>query len=212
MQSNILLTGGSGLLGTELQKYLLCYAPSHEEFNILHPKPLKKQFDLIIHAAAYTDVAKAEKENMECLMVNVQGTLNLLRAYPDVPFVYISSEYANNPVNFYSSTKYIAEQIVEIESQGYDARPYLIIRTLFKPNPYPWEYAFKDQWTQGDYVDVIAPLIAKKIKKWDKVSSGLFYIGTGRKTMFDLAKKTRSDVKPNSIHDIKDVVIPGDYL
>ena len=89
-------------------------------------------------------------------------------------------------------------------------RNYLIIRTLFKPNPWPWEYAFTDQMTQGDYVDVIAPLIAKEILQWDGTSKSVF-VGTGRKSMFDLAKRTRPDVKPNSIKDLA-LERPNDYV
>ena len=91
-------------------------------------------------------------------------------------------------------------------------RPYLIIRTLFKPRPYPFNVAFGDQYTRGDYVDVIAKLIAKAIKKWDKKTSKTIHVGTRRKTLYELAKQTRPDVKMNSIHDIKGVTIPADYL
>lgn len=90
------------------------------------------------------------------------------------------------------------------------AKNYLIIRTLFKPNPWPFKYAFADQMTQGDYVDVIAPLIAKEIKKWD-LKSKVIYVGTGRKSMFDLAKRTKKDVKPNSVNDLP-FKRPKDYL
>jgi len=67
-----------------------------------------------------------------------------------------------------------------------------------------------DQFTTGDYVDVIAPLVAKEIENWDKKSKTI-YVGTGRKTIFDLAKQTR-DVTPNSVDDITDVKLPKDYL
>ncbi len=107
-------------------------------------------------------------------------------------------------MNFYSLTKSLAEQLVVSHTA-----PYLIIRTLFKPYPYPFEYAFTDQWTNGDTVNVIAPLIEKTILEWDKESK-IIYVGTGRKTMFELAKKSKPDVKPNTISDMK-VRIPNDY-
>lgn len=199
----ILLTGGSGLLGKELQKYLKVYAPSHEEFDILDP--IKGEYDLIIHAAAYTNVTKAEIDREECFNVNVLGTLRMSDVFADIPLVYISTEYAHNPVNWYSRTKQIAESIAMDHPGGC-----LAIRTLFKPRPWKYEKAFVDQWTQGDYVDKIAPKIAKEIKDWDKKSK-LIYVGTGRKLMFDLAKQSKVDVLPNSVHDIKEVKIPQDY-
>jgi len=90
------------------------------------------------------------------------------------------------------------------------AKNYLIIRTLFKPNPWPFEYAFTDQMTQGDYIDVITPLIAKAIKDWDGESSTI-YVGTERKSMFELAKRTKPNVKPNSVDDLP-LKRPKDYL
>lgn len=200
----ILLTGGSGLLGTELKKYLRWYdAPSHKELDICDYIP-KRRYDLIIHAAACTDVVKAETDRMACFRTNVYGTLNLVEAYPFTPFVYISSEYAHKPVNFYAITKSLGEQVVMTHSN------YLIIRTLFKPNPFPFPKAFKDQYTQGDYVDKIAPLIVKLIKNWDR-QPRLEYVGTERKTIFELALRTR-EVEPISIKDIKTVKLPSDYL
>lgn len=142
---------------------------------------------------------------MECFDVNVRGTLNLLEAYPQTPFVYISSEYAHKPVNFYSLTKSLAEQLVT-----YHQAPYLIIRTLFKARPWKYPFAFADKWTLGDYVDVIAEKIEAEVEQWDRKSK-LIYIGTGRKTYYDLALETNPNVKPNSIRDIKGVKIPHDY-
>lgn len=198
----VLLTGASGLLGRYLK--LEADRPSHEELDITGTI-VAKDYDLIVHCAAYTQVEKAEIDQWQCFNVNVQGTLNLLLAYPTTPFVFISSEYAKNPVNFYSVTKSLAEQLVTLHPN------YLIIRTLFKPTPWKYDVAFKDQFTLGNYVDVIAPLIDKAIMEWDRTSK-LIYIGHGgRKTMYELARETKPDVKPNSIHDVKTVKIPSDY-
>lgn len=205
---NILITGGSGQLGRELAKHFpLLFAPSHMELDITKSIKTPKKFDLIIHCAAYTDTKKAEgKGKNECQKVNIRGTFNLLNAYPDTPFVFISSEYAIKPVNFYSSTKAVGELLTQVY-----AHPGLIIRTLFKPRPYPFDVAFEDQYTKGDYIDVIGGLVADAIKKWDKKTSKTVHVGTKRKTMYELAKQTRPDVKPNSIFDIKGVLIPSDY-
>jgi dTDP-4-dehydrorhamnose reductase len=205
MASNILLTGGSGLLGKELQKYITCITPSSKELDVT-TRPIKpdERVKAIIHCAAYTDVANAEKEKLKCFKVNAEGTYNLLEAYPYVYFVYISSEYVRNPVNFYSYTKLWGEQIVKRYSNDY-----LIIRTLFKPKPFPYDFAFFDQHTTGDYVDVIAPMIVKEIMKR---TQGTIDIGTGRKTMFELARRTKPNVKGIPVDDIKDVELPKDYL
>jgi len=211
MQSRRLLTGGSGLLGQYLQKYIECYAPSHDELDITNPKTLKGDFDLIISCAAYTDVPRAEKEARKCLDINVSGTINLLNAYPNTPIAYISSEYAKNPVNMYAYSKKLSEDIIMLSK-----RPFLIIRTLFKPVPFPFKKAFVDQWTQGDEITVIAPMIAKAIAAWKDIwnmrTSELIYAGTGRKRIIDIARKSNPNVKECSVDDIKDVVLPKDYI
>lgn len=208
---NILLTGGSGLLGQHLK--IEADRPTHREMEITEPiiyqkdpiSGMKKEYDLIIHAAAYTDVEKAETDRMKCFNTNVGGTLNLLTSFPSSPFVYISSEYANNPVNFYSKTKRWAEELVEM------CPHYLIIRTLFKESPWKYDYAFEDAWTQGDTVEIIAPLIEKVITEWSRKDSRIVYIGTGRKRIIDIARKTKPNVKSNLTTDIKAVKIPQDY-
>jgi len=199
------MTGGSGLLGRNLK--IEADRPSHEELDICNLK-IDKGYDLIVHSAAYTNTTKAEIDRLKCFDVNVTGTLNLLEAFKDTPFVYISSEYAYNPVNFYSLTKSLAEQLVK------EHKNYLIIRTLFKPYPYPYERAFVDQWTNGDTVDKIAPLIDKEIEEWDGKGKRAIYIGTGRKTLFELAKVSKPDVLPITIKEwseITKIKYPYDY-
>ena len=200
----ILLTGGTGRLGRLLQKDMELFAPSHEDLDItkeLYPMDV----DLIIHAAAYTNVARAEVEKSKCLEINTFGTFNLLKSYPQVPFVYISTEYAKHPINTYAKSKLMGEMLVKELSDNY-----LIIRTLFKENPFPYPQAFVDQYTQGDYIDLIEPMIVGAINAWDGKSRTV-YIGTGRKTIYELASQTRS-VEPCFVDDIKEVKLPKDYL
>jgi len=204
--NRILITGGFGTLGTELQKHIKCIAPTRKEFDITKPISMN-DFSLIIHSAAYIDVVKAEIEKKECYTTNVWGTVNMLKSYPCIPFVFISTEYAKNPVNYYSETKLAGETAVKAL-----AKNYLIIRTLFKAVPYPYDKAFTDKWTNGDEVTTIAPLVAKKIMDWVKndLSSQTVNIGTGRKTFYDIAVKSKPNIKKCSINDIKDVVLPTD--
>lgn len=197
-----LITGGSGRLGTEFKKHFKGHYPTHKEFDIANFA--STDWDFIIHMAGFTDVERAESEKFQCFKTNVFGTYNLLTHFSDKPFVFISTEQINAE-GIYAQSKLIGELLVRNL-----AKNYLIIRTLFKPNPWPSEYAFIDQMTHGDYVNVIAPLIAKKIKQWDGKPE-IAYVGTGRKTMFDLAKQTKPDVKPNSINDIP-IKKPKDYL
>ena len=147
----ILLTGGSGLLGRELRKHLKCYAPSSAEFDILRPPDVPHGVSMIVHAAAYTDVARAEVEREEAYGLNVIGTLNM--ALSGLPLVYISTEYVfdglrggydeydePSPVNVYARTKYLGERMAR------RAVRWLVIRTLFKPRPFEHPRAVTDQY------------------------------------------------------------------
>lgn len=208
MEDRILITGGTGKLGTELKKHLEGDYVGSADFDFTK-KIERKEYDLIIHIGAYTDVRKAESEETEkCFLVNTYGTFNLVKTYKDVPFIFISTEYAKDPIGVYSLTKKLGEEIVKTHPN------HLILRTLFKPKPFPFDKAYIDQYTQGDYVDVIAKLLADRVKSWDRKTSGMEYLGTGRKTMYELAKRTRPDVEPNSVEDyIKETgtPIPKDY-
>ena len=199
------MTGARSKLGKELTKHLKV---DSTRFDITKEVP-KLDFGLVIHAAAYTDVAMAEINLNKCFLTNVNGTFNVVRTYKDTPFVYISTEYANHPLGVYAITKYLGEEVVRQFCQHY-----LIIRTLFKPTPWPFEFAYSDQYTQGDYVDVIASLIVDKIKSWDRKTNESCLVGTGRKTIFELAKKTRPDVQPNTVAEHRSKVgdiVPYDY-
>ncbi|MCP3684953.1 MAG: sugar nucleotide-binding protein [bacterium] len=194
----ILLTGGSGLLGTELQKLMVfAYAPSHQEMDITNWVSVynyfeKKKIDLVVHCAAYTAVEKSEKEKVKCWQTNVDGTRVLAEK---VNMIYISTEYVfdgtqgnyeeddvPNPTNYYSLTKVGGE----IATKDRDT----IIRCIFKPRPWKYKAAFTDQWTSGDYVNIIAQEIVYAISMWQHLPR-ILHIGTGRKSIYDLASQTR---------------------
>lgn len=209
MWKNILIIGGNGNLGTHMKPYLDGMRPTEQEFDIVkRHEAIPSRFlecDLILHMAAYTAVDKAETEKKKCFNINVVGTFNLLKMFPDKPFVFISTEHAEAK-GIYFQSKLMGELLVKNLASNY-----LIIRTLFKNRPWQWEYAFTDQMTQGDYVDVVAPLIAFQVQKWNGKESKSIFVGTGRKSMFDLAKRTKPDVKPNSVKDLP-LERPTDYL
>ncbi len=207
----LLITGATGRLGgyivPELQKFFDVTAVGIENWDFTYPI-LKGKYDLILHMGAYTDVKKAQVEADKCFQANAFGTFNLVNLYKDIPFIYISTEYANKPLGIYALTKRLGEEIVKSHPQ------HLIIRTSFKPTPFPFPYAYSDQYTQGDYVDVIAKVLVEEINKWDGMSQ-MIYAGTGRKTMFELAQRTRPDVLPNKVDDYNKVLgielVPYDY-
>jgi len=190
----ILVSGGYGRLGRELvprlcQEGAYVMAPHHQEWDcMLEPCGLAMPShpDIIIHAAAYTDVPKAEKEKSECKYLNVEGTrrVSKLADALGAKMVYISSDYVNVPtMGFYASTKKAAEAFINKKSG-------LIIRTSFKPRNYWSEETrrevFHPVYTNCDWVDVIAQKIVDVIREG---KTGIANIGTKRKTLKELAQQ-----------------------
>lgn len=208
MANKILITGGTGRLAAELKKHLEGEYVGIEHWDFIYEVP-HGEYDIILHMGAYTDVPKAEKEPEKCMLTNVMGTFNLVQTYKDTPFIYISTEWAHKPLGVYALSKQLGEEIVKTHPH------HLILRTLFKPNPWPFEYAYKDQMTQGDYVDVVAKILAEIVNTWDRKTSKSTFLGTERKTILELAQRTKPDVKPNSVDDwnnkIGKKLVPYDY-
>lgn len=221
-----LLIGASGLLGSNLKIDSL--RPSSSELNILSDESILSYFSLInepkniILSAAYTNVVGANSDKRSAYNLNVLAVQRICRflnkVYSGRPrLIYISTDYVfdglngsysvNDPVNpvqnnYYALTKALGE------SSAITYENHCIIRTSFcKSNIWPYEFAFEDQFTSRDKVNIIAPMIDKKINSSDV---GIFHIGTERKSVFDLAKTIRVDVKPSSRLLIKNVTIPYD--
>jgi dTDP-4-dehydrorhamnose reductase len=190
----ILLTGGSGQLGQELCKLRRYHSPSHQEMDITDPDAVQKYLgshmpELIVHAAAYTDTLKPDndhKEAIKCFRTNVLGTRNLVQ-FATCPIIYISTESAVHPYNFYILTKMQGEHEIEQHQYGY-----MTVRTSFRDKPFEYPKAATDMWTIADSVDVIAKLINATITK--PIKNELIYVGHKPWTVYELAATTRPDV------------------
>jgi|TARA_R110000824_G_scaffold355584_1_gene542770 dTDP-4-dehydrorhamnose reductase len=197
---HILISGGHGRLGRELVPLLksegaVVMAPARQEWDInLRPCGLAMPStpDIIIHAAAYTDVARAETEKYECQHVNIEGTqcVSKLAHGLKAKLVYISSDYVNvEPMGFYAFTKKAGEAFIA-------KRKGLIIRTSFKSRgtwgPNGLMGVFHPVYTNADWTDIIAEKIVKAICDDRR---GIINIGTQRKTLRDLALQDYPDVQ-----------------
>ena len=160
----ILVTGANGLLGQTIIKQLLekkfivaatGRGPSRMDVIVegfsysdidITDGPAIEQFILeqhpqvIVHAAAMTQVDQCELNKQDCYNVNVTSTRFIIDAAKAIPsrFIFVSTDFifdGNNgpytesdepsPVNYYGSTKMVAEKAV-MES-GLD---YAIVRTV----------------------------------------------------------------------------------
>jgi len=218
-----ILLGGSGRLGTELQKHLDCWAPDSDTFNItdcyddwigMDPR----NYDGVILSAAYTNVSGCETHRKDAIEANVIGPKNVAKLYdghyPEMRIVYISTDYVYagktgnyketdkpEPFNFYGFTKLAGESYMSPTKD-------LVVRTSFKPlGDWPFPSAFTDLYTSADYVDVIAKDIAFVIESG---ITGVINVGTERKSIYDLAVQRTPSVGKMSKREITRVNLPED--
>lgn len=196
----ILLTGGSGLLGSELLKILPgIQHPKSTEFDVTNYQQMKEYLqshdvEILIHAAAFTSPPSVEKNPTKAIKVNIIGTSNIVNLCIeyDTYLVYISTDYvfrgdkgmykeedAVYPVNRYAWSKLGGECAVKLYDNS------LIVRTSFGQNVFPYEGAFVDQWTSRESVSAIAARISKLLYKNLR---GVIHIGGDRKTVYEYAK------------------------
>lgn len=132
----ILITGGSGFLGSRLAYYFRdkydLLLPRHSELNISREEAVKAYLeehrpDAVIHCAALSNTWYCEQHPEESHRVNVQGTVRIAKACKLIgaKLVFMSSDQVYNgtpmlgplkeedvlqPVNFYGRHKLKAEQ------------------------------------------------------------------------------------------------------
>jgi dTDP-4-dehydrorhamnose reductase len=88
----VLLTGAGGQLGAALREaFPGADARTRAELDVAEPVALGYVPDLVLHAAAWTDVDGAEADEAAALRANAAGTRNV--AALGAPVVYYSSDY-----------------------------------------------------------------------------------------------------------------------
>ena len=207
---------GNGLLGGELSFQtdwgLVCR--DIDRIDITNPSSYEvflSYYDQVVNCIGYTNTLQPHKE--PAWSINYVGVIDLVDLCNQYgkKLIHISTDYvyANSvsnaseddvPVhypNWYAYSKIMADGYVQARCSDY-----LMIRTSYKPRPYPWEGAWKNRKGNFDYVDKIASIIISLINKG---ASGIYNVGTEVKTMYQLAVQT----KPNCLK-MQDEVIPSD--
>jgi dTDP-4-dehydrorhamnose reductase len=164
----VLITGAGGQLGHALQIAFAdddLVALSHEDWDVTFPPSnslLQGQLDLVLHAAAWTDVDEAEADPQGAAAVNVGGTANVIAL--GEPTVLFSSDYVfdgrkqepyvesdgPSPLSVYGRTKLHGEA-----AAGSDA---WIVRTswLFGPTGHNFVRTMLRLGEERDEVAVVA--------------------------------------------------------
>lgn len=225
----ILVTGGTGLLGSELvelmreEENIDLYVPSRNIFDLLNFASMQTFFqdvkpDIVIHCAALTKEKMKGKYNQEIFAVNCKSSFDICKIANSVgsELIYISTDYvfdgmqgnyiednAPNPKDYYSFTKVYSEGI-------FLAYNYRVIRTSFCAKVWPYEFAFKDKWASRDTVDIIAKLIKDVSLNYNRWK-GILHVGTDKKSFYDLAVKIKPDVKQNSCLECPNVPIDTSF-
>src|SRR5690606_4511268 len=148
------------------------HAPPRTELDVTHADSDTAadgslRADVLLLAAAYTDLSGAYRDMDRCCVVNVVGTHYVAAASNAVAatLAHVSIDsvfwgdrggYAEDDVpgpvrNYYALTKLVAEEAARAAGSR------LIVRTSFRPREWPYPEAFTDLYTSQDYVDVIAP-------------------------------------------------------
>ncbi len=133
----VLLTGGSGQVGSALRESasgsVVVRAPSSRELDIRNAAPVRAALnswrpDIVINAAAYTNVERAEDETEWAMAVNGLGAGNLAMGCAETgcALIHLSTDYvfdgrqtrpyrerdAAAPLNVYGRSKLLGEQRV----------------------------------------------------------------------------------------------------
>lgn len=144
----VLVTGANGMLGLDLVHLLekenfTVIATDINNLDITDERAVEvflneHKPDFVIHAAAYTNVDKAEEEQEKAFLINQKGAENIAKysAFLNIPIFYMSTDYvfdgtkdepyepldAPNPINVYGLSKFKGEETVK----NYNSKHYII--------------------------------------------------------------------------------------
>lgn len=205
MANNVIL--GNGLLGTELKKQTGWKSVTRADngFDVLDSFLYGRYlngYECIVNCTGFTKGHSDKRANLD---LNFRAVIELADycAKHNKKYVHISTDivYAVSvhsaseddvPIharNWYAYSKLLADGYVQAVCEDY-----LLIRTAFKPRPFPHKVAV-NKVGNFDYVDVITGLIVELI---EGEASGVYNVGTKLKTMLEHARETVPDIELNT--------------
>jgi UDP-glucose 4-epimerase len=127
MVKKILITGGSGYIGSHLTDLLIKDNYEVHTLDLVHPqiaphtfyhcdinKPfeLNEEFDAVVHLAALVNVGESQERPISYYITNLNGTMNVLNKIKTKNFVFASTGAAQECMSAYGVSKRAAEDVV----------------------------------------------------------------------------------------------------
>lgn len=154
----ILVTGGTGYLGSHLVKKLLeryhdtkIRTISRSEYEIQKLKWqsdnsrletifgdirdtstvefVLKDVDTVIHLAAMKHIDLCEENALDAVTTNVYGTVNLLKYFTGHTFIGMSTDKASEPSGCYGATKLLQEKLILAQGRTAKKKRFMIVRS-----------------------------------------------------------------------------------
>jgi dTDP-4-dehydrorhamnose reductase len=188
---------GDGLLATEIVKQTgwTQISRKRDAFDLTNVSTWRNLLDeatAIVNCIAYTKTYDSDRDRN--WKVNVIGVKSLIEFcnQRSIKLIHISTDYVYSgsvhqaseedvPVHlptWYGYSKLVGDALVQLESANY-----LICRESHKPYPFPYDKAWNDQLTNGDFVTTVSAIIIDLI---NKNATGLYNVGTHLKTWHSL--------------------------
>ena len=230
----ILVTGANGMLGQDLCPILEDegYDVVETDINNLDITDLNavekvlssEKPDYLVHCAAYTNVDKAEEDELNAYKINAKGTENLALICQKlgIILVYISTDYVfdgtkngkylpsdkTNPINVYGKTKLAGEDFVKKCDKYYITRTSWLyghhgknfVETMISLKDKEELKVVDDQTGCPTWTVDLSNAIAKLIS--EEAPFGIYHLcGSGKTSWFGFAKKIfeLTDLKVNLI-------------
>ena len=216
----ILLTGGSGKLGTSIinsNSRFALLTPNSSELDITNPEKIKDyfnehKFSAVIHCAAMSRMGQCENNPMDAIEVNIVGTANLVNATikkGNIRFIHISTDgvyfcdrgnYKETdetiPYNIYGWTKLGAEAAVSI------LKDYCIFRTsFFDPENIPFPDAGVDIFSSKLPINELSKAILLLVSS---EFNGVVNVGDKRESDYERYKRFKASIEKNTYKNIQE--------
>lgn len=148
------LSAGYDIVGIDNLTSNVNFTPTNVEFHKLdlneNIKPILKDVDAVIHAAAYAELRhnwqdKTERDRL--FLNNEMATRSVLEQMPDVPIIFLSTAAVYGSLsNYASSTKFNQALVEEDATPGAVESPYAASKLACEAYVAAWSYKRKTPW------------------------------------------------------------------